>query len=1349
MSSRPITVVKAAPNKRKEDKPKPRFDTHNPFAALADLDDDEAFPPLAGKTPPSRTRRTSAEPGENGVDTDLQGLVSNAYMRGSSLPPSSRPSGVKSGLGPQNGRSVSVPLISRGSQLASGTEADDGGEVEDDEVHTSLAELAHSFPTTNSVMSIFVAGLPSIRLSTLAEQDHVRQALTRHLSSFAPPLRVKLVTDLGMRKTLNYAFVDFNNEEDCIKVIQQGHGTLFRGLPLRLEFARGDRTIVLASPGNVDLELLKEADQTDTYRQEFKSESVRWKTLDKELAGRLCNPFGSVELIQPGTAAVGESVMHITFEYREEARVAFVAFSSLPLKAHISVHWLNSPNITAASHQQRRPLHPFGPYGPVTGLSRGPRRPSNTTQYSGQEFSDANGAFDNEDLQAEHEIAAGRDAQASPIRAPIVPKGIDVPTEVPAPPPIAKVDQPEDNEDKPKLSKNAIKRKKRQAKAARLASDKNSPTQSSTPSQIAPAVDALIHAHQEAQVLSGTPTPEYVSGQEDLPSHETELGAVVAAAASDAEANALVPTTRSEISIRLDHDASACKDHGASSASAEPCETSPSEDSCALSEAHTAPDFAAHDLVAQDQDFGRSGEWFQSPPPPGPLASTPQPTGLVGTYDGTDTDFDDERICGDDQIGQHQDDAPNSTKSSPAAPDADVTLISPGEDEREGTALQAQEQSFAANQTIPLVARRRQDFTMANISLPVNMRSEETSPRFQSFGPDSPSARIPNDDAEDGSNVDTVAQLFEQATLKAQQSPGEQQAGLSPYEHQVTPAPFETQPTPSSNSLATLVPPGASASEKEIVDRGCSIWVGGLPEDIDPAVLHTMFGPFGNITDVEIKNTLHSKTMKFAFVTFAERESAERALEADGTVIHGLRIVVRRRAINRIWVAPSIRMQTMLPGPPTLPDCPNPHAGSQNALPAHSEVYPGHHGAQPHPQPHPSQVQLLQDGQGQAYVYGYEAHGSIAGEAPSASHWMPAYDIQVQQGQEIQTTETFGYDSRNSDPSQYVRAPGRNNRKERGRVPKARGPGAGNGNGRPTADNNNTAAPRIPDPNAPIMQWGPLAQRAQNLESYYNTGTATANHGRSSTTVSSPAPVNAPVSNRPLRDAAIISTSETQGSPSPLHYRSGGLFYPGAFYASTPVTNTYISHSGDYYPGYVHAAPTHHQGWWYPAQYGPQAVTSATHAGMYAPDVEPPVASMSVPGSAYAYHANPSLAPSGAATPHSATYYPVAPAAGVAYPRAALQGILTTSHITPSEGHSPVGPAGVGYVMGVQSATNAHASAHTPSMDNEGIYAHGTEYVAPHGQARRGGRGRSRGFTVNRQQVQQQQHHQQRRALQM
>ncbi|KAH7673355.1 Peptidylprolyl isomerase protein [Dioscorea alata] len=81
-----------------------------------------------------------------------------------------------------------------------------------------------------------------------------------------------------------------------------------------------------------------------------------------------------------------------------------------------------------------------------------------------------------------------------------------------------------------------------------------------------------------------------------------------------------------------------------------------------------------------------------------------------------------------------------------------------------------------------------------------------------------------------------------------------------------------------------------------------TLYVGGLAEEVNEAILHSAFIPFGDIKDV--KTPLDQATQKhrsFGFVTFLEREDAAAAMDnMDGAELYGRVLTVNYALPERI-----------------------------------------------------------------------------------------------------------------------------------------------------------------------------------------------------------------------------------------------------------------------------------------------------------------------------------------------------------------------------------------------------------------------------------------------------------------
>ena len=71
------------------------------------------------------------------------------------------------------------------------------------------------------------------------------------------------------------------------------------------------------------------------------------------------------------------------------------------------------------------------------------------------------------------------------------------------------------------------------------------------------------------------------------------------------------------------------------------------------------------------------------------------------------------------------------------------------------------------------------------------------------------------------------------------------------------------------------------------------LFVGSLPWAIDSEALRELFAQYGEITEaVVITDRESGRSKGFGFVTFANEEDAQKALEMDGKEVEGRKIVV-------------------------------------------------------------------------------------------------------------------------------------------------------------------------------------------------------------------------------------------------------------------------------------------------------------------------------------------------------------------------------------------------------------------------------------------------------------------------
>ncbi|KAK4790803.1 hypothetical protein SAY86_031216 [Trapa natans] len=81
-----------------------------------------------------------------------------------------------------------------------------------------------------------------------------------------------------------------------------------------------------------------------------------------------------------------------------------------------------------------------------------------------------------------------------------------------------------------------------------------------------------------------------------------------------------------------------------------------------------------------------------------------------------------------------------------------------------------------------------------------------------------------------------------------------------------------------------------------------TLYVGGLAEEVNEAILHATFIPFGDIKDVKTPLDLATqKHRSFGFVTFLEREDAAAAMDnMDGAELYGRVLTVNYALPERI-----------------------------------------------------------------------------------------------------------------------------------------------------------------------------------------------------------------------------------------------------------------------------------------------------------------------------------------------------------------------------------------------------------------------------------------------------------------
>lgn len=94
--------------------------------------------------------------------------------------------------------------------------------------------------------------------------------------------------------------------------------------------------------------------------------------------------------------------------------------------------------------------------------------------------------------------------------------------------------------------------------------------------------------------------------------------------------------------------------------------------------------------------------------------------------------------------------------------------------------------------------------------------------------------------------------------------------------------------------------PPSRKNRREDEAQAFTVYVSGLPEDIEKADLEKLFGESGKLKDVRvIKERVTGKPKGFAYVEFEDSTSAENALKLDKSTLKGKSIGVARSAPPR------------------------------------------------------------------------------------------------------------------------------------------------------------------------------------------------------------------------------------------------------------------------------------------------------------------------------------------------------------------------------------------------------------------------------------------------------------------
>ncbi|CAD6942618.1 unnamed protein product [Tilletia controversa] len=259
-----------------------------------------------------------------------------------------------------------------------------------------------------------------------------------------------------------------------------------------------------------------------------------------------------------------------------------------------------------------------------------------------------------------------------------------------------------------------------------------------------------------------------------------------------------------------------------------------------------------------------------------------------------------------------------------------------------------------------------------------------------------------------------------------------------------------------------------------------------------------------------------------------------------------------------------------------------------------------------------------------------------------------------------------------------------------------------------------------------VMNWGTLAQRGQslqNLNGHHPAGVPRVaqpqQHGVLTNAHTTPQPQAST-----LHDSAILSSSEAQSSPAALHYRGGGMYYPGGFYATggAPISS-FIPQTAEYYQnGYgSYMYPTYMPGqpWVYPHQYGaqPTAGTHSAPAPGYNAEADAYASSGTNVGGGFVH---PNVAAMG---PNTATYFNTFHSHATPFPQMTAQ---SNGSVAPSEAVTPALTSGY---------SSSAASNNNNTGDGDRVFSGTSSYMPPQVN-RRGRRGHARSYQPHRNQSQ-------------
>lgn len=211
----------------------------------------------------------------------------------------------------------------------------------------------------------------------------LQRSLVQFLSQWAPVESVKLIT-YSSNGQLKCVFADFANEDDATKALKGVQTSIFYHMHLRLEPARGDRTLRFtmydANMPYINVSYIWI--QTNTSKmarmyQPKRAQDFPHAALTKKLLFDLASLFGGIDLVKEKTTE-RKPCFDVVFQHRDAAYSALRQLSAHAPMSNLCVRWCMSdiahaygpmPDNCVAEETQHTYVHQSLPYlnyhGPV------------------------------------------------------------------------------------------------------------------------------------------------------------------------------------------------------------------------------------------------------------------------------------------------------------------------------------------------------------------------------------------------------------------------------------------------------------------------------------------------------------------------------------------------------------------------------------------------------------------------------------------------------------------------------------------------------------------------------------------------------------------------------------------------------------------------------------------------------------------------------------------------------------------------------------------------------------------------------------------------------------------------